>query len=98
MSSPIACNLDAAAMPQRLADWKKVTDYVESRAAMDGGVRLSLCPEAPLGLIAELAAAEQSCCPFFVFALTIDARGAALEVRAPPEGLIMVEALFGSAP
>lgn len=56
---------------------------------------LQLCREAPLGPIAELAAAEQSCCSFFAFALTIDGRGAALKVRAPAEGLVLVDALFG---
>jgi len=64
---------------------------VESREAIDGGVRLQLIREAPLGPIAELAAAEQSCYSFFAIALTIDGRGAALEVRAPAEGLVMID-------
>ena len=32
---------------------------------------------------ARLVAAEQACCPFFSFALTVDARGVGLEVSAP---------------
>ena len=98
MSIPIACSLDVAARPQRLADWQKATTHVESREAIDGGVRLVLGREAPLGTIAELAAAEQSCCSFFAFALTLDGRGAALEVRAPVEGLTMIEELFSPPP
>jgi len=91
----MACNLDQASMPQRLADWRDVVAHVEGREAIDGGVRLGFSPGAPLGRIAELAAAEQACCPFLAFAVTIDHRGAALEVRAPADGLAMVDALFG---
>ena len=94
MSIPIACSLDVAARPRRLADWQKVTTHVQSREPIEGGVRLVLGRGAPVGSIAELAAAEQSCCSFFAFAVTLDGRGAALEVRAPVEGLTMIEELF----
>ena len=97
MSIPIACSLEMTARPQRLADWQKVTTCVKSREAIKGGIRLVLGAGAPLGVIAELAAAEQSCCSFFAFCLTLDGRGAALEVRAPSEGLTMIEELFASA-
>ena len=98
MSTPIACSLDQAARAQRATDWHAVAARVVSRDDIDGGVRLGLAGDAPLGAIAELAAAEQACCPFFAFSLTLDGRGAALEVRAPAEGLPMVQALFGATP
>jgi hypothetical protein len=52
--------------------------------------------DAPLADVARLAAAEQDCCRFFSFALTVDERGVALEVRAPDDALSLVEALFGA--
>jgi hypothetical protein len=47
--------------------------------------------------VAHLATAEQSCCRFFAFAVTIDQRGFGLEVRAPDDALPIVQALFGAA-
>ena len=45
-----------------------------------------------------LVAAKQACCQFFRFAITIDARGIALDVRAPAEALAVVTAMFGEPP
>ena len=84
---PIACTLDADAMPGRLEDWRGVLGFVRARTPIEGGLRLELDPSAPLPEIARLAAAEQDCCRFFAFALTIDRRGLALEVRAPDDAL-----------
>ena len=44
-----------------------------------------------------LATAEQDCCTFFAFAITVDTRGIALEVRAPRDAFPILEALFGVA-
>jgi MerR family copper efflux transcriptional regulator len=43
-----------------------------------------------------LATAEQDCCRFFAFALTFDANGTALEVRAPANGHDVLTSLFGT--
>lgn len=97
---PIACTLDAADMGTRMADWQDVLVHVHDRTALDdggGGVRLAFGPGAPLDRIATLAAAEQGCCAFFRFALTVDDRGIALEVRAPADAQDVVTALFGTA-
>ena len=50
-----------------------------------------------IGELARLAAAEQHCCSFFRFAITVDGRGVALEVAAPSDALDLVSALFGVA-
>ena len=55
-------------------------------------------PGTAVGELAELAAAEQGCCGFFRFAITIDDRGIGLEVTAPPEAVELVRELFGTAP
>ncbi len=93
LSDPLVCTLDAAELTGRLQDWRDLTAHVTHRTPVDGGIRLQLGAGAPLGDLAGLMAAEQECCSFFAFALTVDRRGAALEVRGPAEAL----ALFGDA-
>lgn len=39
--------------------------------------------------------AEQACCMFFRFVVTVDDRGAALEVTAPAAAPEIVHSLFG---
>ena len=92
---PIACTLDAGALGSRLEEWRGVLGFVRARTPVDGGVRLELDPSAPLPEITRLAAAEQDCCRFFSFALTINRRGPALEVRAADDALPVLHALFG---
>ena len=50
-----------------------------------------------LGELMRLAAAEQDCCQFFTFAIIVDTRGVALEVRAPDDALPVLQSLFGTA-
>jgi DNA-binding transcriptional MerR regulator len=94
-SSPIACTLDGALMPSRLEDWQALLARVRSRSALSGGVRLTFEADVPIGEMAELARAEQACCRFFSFAITVDDRGTALEVTAPEDARSIVDALFG---
>jgi MerR family copper efflux transcriptional regulator len=94
---PIACTLPVDAMPGRIDDWAEVLRFVTSRSSVDGGVRLELDASAPIGDLARLARAELECCRFFSFALTVDARGVGLEVRAPDDALPIVHALFGTS-
>ena len=94
----IACTLPVDEMDGRVEDWQAVLDYVRGREQMaDGGLRLSLDEEVPLGELARLAVAEQGCCAFFSFAITVDGRGVALEVRAPDDAADLVAAVFGVA-
>ena len=93
---PIACTLGAEDMAGRLAAWQSALEPVVGRTAIDNGVRLSFAPGTPLAPLTELAVAEQECCMFFRFAVTVDDRGAALEVTAPAEATDLVYPLFGS--
>ena len=94
---PVACTLDAAEMPGRLQEWRDLVTHVVDRVAIEGGTRLQLDTTTPLDQLALLVGAEQGCCGFFAFAITVDSRGAALEVRAPAEGQAMVDSLFAPA-
>jgi MerR family transcriptional regulator, copper efflux regulator len=102
-ATPITCTLSSASLGQRLDDWHAVLDGqdsdstgVRSRRAIDGGIRLDFDDGVDVGELARLAAAEQDCCRFFAFAVTVDARGVGLEVRAPGEAADLVHAVFGT--
>jgi len=100
---PIACTLDAAQMGDRMDQWAALLDDkddlmagVVDRLPIDDGVRLEFGPHVDVAEIVRLAAAEQDCCRFLRFAISIDTRGIALEVRAPAEAAEMVTTLFGA--
>ena len=95
---PIACTLEPGAMPERLDDWNAVLGHAQTRVATaDGGLRIELGDDVDLAELVRLVAAEQHCCAFFSFALTVDQRGRALEVRAPEGAGGIVAELFGHA-
>lgn len=93
----IACTLGADQVAGRVAAWRDVVALAGERVEVDGGVRLEFGPvaKAPVADIARLAQAEQGCCAFFSFTLTMDERGAGLEVRAPAEAAAVVAELLG---
>lgn len=94
----IACTLSATDMSRQLDDWQVVlTHVIARRKRADGALRLSLDSAVPLGELTRLAVAEQRCCAFFAFAITVDDRGIALEVRAPEDATGVVTAVFGEA-
>ena len=93
----IACTLSAGSMKGRIDDWQALLDHVERRERIDGGVRSVFAPSVPHAELIRLVAAEQDCCQFFQFAITVDTRGIALEVRAPEDARPIVESMFGVA-
>jgi MerR family copper efflux transcriptional regulator len=94
---PIACTLGPESMGGQLGEWRALLAHVTRRESIDGGVRAAFGPATPLGELMRLTAAEQDCCQFFDFAITVDHRGIALEVRAPADALPIVHSLFGVA-
>ena len=96
VSAPIACSLGASELSGRVEDWQALLVHVRGRVPVDGGVRLEFGEEASVADVARLVAAEQSCCPFFAFTITVDGRGLALEVRAPAEAGPLVDDLFAT--
>ena len=97
-SPPIACTLQTDAMPERMEHWQTMLTNVRARVAMpDGRLRIEFDGDVDLGELARLVAAEQQCCSFFAFTLTIDGRGIALEIGAPDEATEIVGAVFGKA-
>jgi len=95
-ASAIVCTLSAGSVQSRLAEWGALLAHVERRERIDGGVRLGFAVSVPVGELMRLVAAEQNCCPFFRFAITVDSRGVALEVRALEAARSIVESMFGT--
>jgi hypothetical protein len=85
-------------MAERLAQWNAVVSHAQNRvAATGGGLRIEFGDGVELDRLARLAEAEQHCCAFLAFALTVDQRGIALEIRAPADAAGLVAELFGEA-
>jgi len=94
---PIACTLTSQSMRGRRDEWQRLLSHVTDRETLDNGLRATFGRTTPLAELMRLVAAEQDCCQFFDFAITVDTRGIALEVRAPADALPVLQALFGTA-
>jgi MerR family transcriptional regulator, copper efflux regulator len=94
---PIACTLSAGSMKGRVADWQALLAHVHRREPIDDGVRVVFTSWVPTDELIRLVAAEQGCCQFFRFSITVDTRGLALEVRAPEDAQPLVESVFGAS-
>jgi DNA-binding transcriptional MerR regulator len=94
--APIACSLGQGELRNRVDEWQAVLTHVDRREPIVGGVRAVFGSTVPLEELIRLVAAEQECCQFFAFAITVDRRGIALEVTAPIEASAIVESLFGA--
>ncbi len=97
LDPPIACTLDDRELGDRMAEWRDVLADIVERRPIDGGVRLTLGPDVDDAELMRLIHAEAACCSFFAFAVTVDHRGTALEVRAPADARDLLATAFGSA-
>jgi DNA-binding transcriptional MerR regulator len=96
--SPVVCTLPAGDVADRTAEWGALLVHATDRTSLaDGGVRLALDAATPVDELVRLVTAEQGCCAFLSFAVTVDGRGLALEVRAPTQAASVLDALFGAA-
>jgi MerR family copper efflux transcriptional regulator len=94
---PIACTLDDAEVGGRVDAWRAILAASRARTTTaDGTVRVHLDGTDRLPGLAELVAAEQDCCAFFSFTITVDHVGVTLEVRAPDGAAPIVDELFGA--
>lgn len=92
----VACTLSADSMKGRIDDWNSLLAHVQLRERIDRGVRSLFASSVPHEELIGLVVAEQDCCQFFEFAITVDTRGVALEVRGPDNALSVIEAMFGA--
>jgi DNA-binding transcriptional MerR regulator len=92
---PIACSLSGDGVVERVAEWRGVVG--DGRVVeIEGGLRVTL-PADRAAAVAELAAAEQRCCPFFDFRLCFDGDVVHLEARAPADAAGLIDELFAAS-
>jgi hypothetical protein len=78
-----------------MAAWRDVLAHAGDRStAEDGTLRVEMDDAVDIAALARLVAAEQQCCAFFSFAITVDERGIGLEVAAPDGAGEIVASMF----
>lgn len=60
------------------------------------GVRAVFTTSVPLDDLIRLTAAEQDCCQFLRYAITVDTRGIGFEVTGSADALPTIDSLFGA--
>jgi DNA-binding transcriptional MerR regulator len=93
----IACKLSAHEVGDRLARWEAMVATATGRRSIDGGTRLTFRRDVEIAAIAALVAAEQDCCRFFTFTLTVASDGVVLDVSGPSDAQPVIDALIGVA-
>jgi len=91
---PIACTLEAAAVPERLARWSELAEHVTERTRVAGGVRVRFDRSVAPAALAALAADELACCAFLTFSIRLEAGTTTLEVTARDEAGDVVDLLL----
>jgi DNA-binding transcriptional MerR regulator len=91
---PIACTLGAGEMQRRIADWREALREVTGREPTEGGVRVHLPRTTPIARLASLIEAEQTCCQFLTFTLTIGIDAISFDVTGPEGTDDIVNALL----
>lgn len=93
----IACSLSAHEVGDRLAQWRATVSNAIGREPTDGGTRLSFGRDADIAGVAALIAAEQDCCRFFTFTLTVGVDSVVLDIVGPADAQPVIDALIGAA-
>lgn len=93
---PIACTLGPGSLRGRVEDWQALLEHAAHREPFDGGVRVVFAATVPHEDLIRLTAAEQDCCQFLSFAITVDTRGIGLDITAPADAVDIVHSLFGT--
>jgi DNA-binding transcriptional MerR regulator len=94
---PIACTLSGDQMTTRLAAWRTMAAGATSREATSDGTRLRFERTVDVADLAALVAAEQDCCRFFTFTLTVGIDEVILDVTAPADARPTIDALVGAS-
>lgn len=96
-AASVACTLPSHDIGGRLSQWDALAVQATGRQAIGGGVRLTFGRQVDIAALATLVAAEQDCCRFFTFALTVTSDQVALDVTGPIDAQPVIDALVGVA-
>ena len=91
---PIACTLAPNKVDGRIGQWRALVDRATGVQSVDSGARLSFNRSVELAPIAELLAAEQDCCRFFTFRLTITATNVLVDITGPASAEPLIAVLI----
>lgn len=95
--SVIACTLSSRQAQDQFARWEAMAACATTRVDIAGGTRLTFGRDIDLDALTELVVAEQDCCRFLTFALTISYEVVALDITCPPDARPIIDALVGAA-
>ena len=90
--------LSAQEAGERLAQWAATVAVAVAGDPIEGGTRLTFERDVDIARVAALVAAEQDCCRFFTFTLTVGVDKVVLDVVGPPDAQPVIDALVGVAP
>jgi hypothetical protein len=100
MRKPIACSLDDSTVRDQLDDWRAaLTAAVVKTIRVDARtLEMRLRPDADTAAIIALARREVTCCPFFGFAINVDAGGSTFVTTVPAEAASVLDAFATLGP
>lgn len=94
----VACTLEGVeSVEQRISDWRRLIAQATGREQIPDGVRLAFPRTTDVAAIADLAAAEQTCCSFFRFRIGIESDSVTLDVTGPEASHPVITSIFGGA-
>ena len=96
-ATAIACTLAPDRIGDRLAAWQSFLSSAFARTPIRGGSRVRFGRDVDVSALATLIVAEQDCCQFFTFALTISTDEVALDITGPADARTAIAELFGPA-
>ena len=93
----VSCSLDPQMEGGRIQDWNDMLARATAKESIPNGIRMRFADGVDTPALAALAAAEQSCCSFFGFAIGIGPDGVSLDVTGPAEAQDVIASVFGAA-
>lgn len=93
----IFCSLDIELIGSRIDHWKRTLAESTGRESIANGVRVMFHRGVDIAPLAQLAAAEQTCCGFFRFNIGIEPDRVFLDVTGPNQAQAVITSIFGAA-
>lgn len=90
----LSCSSTHAGKGDQVRRWSQLVAEAVAVTRFDGGFQVRL-PIGRLSTAADVAAAEQACCPFFDIRLVLAGPVFDLEVRAPEQAAVLLDELLG---
>jgi len=93
---PVVCTLGDGEREGRAAAWRAALAAATGRHETAGGVRLRYPREVDVAALAGLAAAENDCCRWATFTVTIEPGGVTVDVTGPEAARASIVRMYGA--